>query len=513
MEATHERLGDILVREHVLSPADLTRALTDQSQHGGTLGETLLRLGAVSEPQLLTALTRQTGAPPFDLVDHDIPPEVQRRVPWETVQARQVLPLAMAGTSLVLGMLDPTDVAAIQEVEFQADAAVKPVVLSARQLRRVLALCEQTGYAAATIRLPAEAVEHHRDLVSMLRTLISMRGQDLHLAAQAPPSMRVDGELHRFEATPLSGADIAELVSEILTAEQRTLFRANLELDFAHQVAGVGRFRCNLYRQRGTLTFTARHVPDHIPTMAELGLPAFVRSYALMRQGLILLTAPNGHGKSTTLACLIDIINRERRANIVTLEDPIEFVHQHRLSNVNQREVGSDTHSFAAGLRHIFRQNPDVIVFGELRDRDSIATALSAAESGHLVMATVHSINATTAINRLIDAFPDDQSHQVRAQLADALLLVLAQRLVRRASGPGRVLCWEKLATSPRLKNAIREGKVHSLRQMIQANLEELSSIDQSLAAAVAAGAIAEDEAMKWADDPHYLRDLVRLRQ
>src|SRR3990170_2875228 len=225
------------------------------------------------------------------------------------------------------------------------------------------------------------------------------------------------------------------MVNAILTPGQKRTFEENLELDFAYSLDGVGRFRCNLYRQRGSLAFTARHVADKVPSATELGIPDFLLEYSLRKQGFVLVTGPNGHGKTTTLANLVDTINRERKANIITIEDPIEYTHRHKNSNVNQREVGTDTLSFADGLRHIFPQNPDVIVIGELRDYESFSIALTAAETGHLVLGTLHSLNATAAVDRIVDSFPANQQPQIRAQLAEALLLVFSQRLLKRANG------------------------------------------------------------------------------
>jgi twitching motility protein PilT len=318
--------------------------------------------------------------------------------------------------------------------------------------------------------------------------------------------------MKRLTLPPLTAAQLEEMLAPLLTPTQQREFAEHLELDFAYSLEGAGRFRCNLYRQRGTLAFTARYISDRIPSFAELGLPEYLQEYALKPQGLILLTGPNGHGKSTTLSCLVEHINRSRKANIVTIEDPIEYTFRHRLSNVNQREVGTDTHSFAEGLKHIFRQNPDVIVIGELRDRESFEIALNAAGTGHLVLATMHSLSATSSVDRVIDMFPAEQQSQVRAQVAESLLLVISQRLVRRAGGTGRVLAIEKLATSNRIRNAIREGKVHQLRMLMQSRGEEFENIDESLAALVLSGKVRLEEAQKWSDNANFLAELVRVR-
>jgi twitching motility protein PilT len=350
------------------------------------------------------------------------------------------------------------------------------------------------------------------DMTSLLKLLVAWHGQDLHLSVGAIPAVRMDNEMKRLTLPPVTEAQLEGMIAGILTPAQRQAFDRDLELDFAYALEGAGRFRCNLYRQRGTLAFTARYVTDRIPGAPELGLPEYLHEYALRPQGLILITGPNGHGKSTTLAYLVEYINRSRKANIITIEDPIEYTYRHKLANVNQREVGTDTHSFAEGLKHIYRQNPDVIVIGELRDPESFEIAITAAGTGHLVLGTMHSLNATTAVDRVLDMFPGDQQNQVRAQLAESLLLVLSQRLVKRASGSGRVLALEKMGSSIRVRNAIREGKVHQMRGLMQARGEEFENIDESLAALTISGKVRFEEALKWADNQNYFSELVRLR-
>lgn len=516
MAEKKQRIGEILVRAGVVTAEQLEQALKVQGQLGGTLGENLVRLGYVSADALLSALSEQAGIPHVNLARIEVLPGTQRLVQFETVRLRRLLPIGFEGKAIVVGMVDPTDLAAVGEVEFQSGYRVKSVIISAAQFEQALSFFQAHGYGVQPLRLE-EGKERKRfrmenSIASLLTVLVSWRGQDLHLAAGAVPSIRVDNELRRLSLPPLKPAQLEEMIEAILTAEQKRAFREQLELDFAFSLEGVGRFRCNVYRQRGSIAFTARHVSETIPTAQELGLPDFLRDFALKAQGLILVAGPNGHGKSTTLAWLVDAINRERKANIITIEDPIEYTHRHKNSNVNQREVGTDTLSFADGLRHVFRQNPDVIVIGELRDFESISTAVTAAETGHLVMGTLHALNATAAVDRIIDSFPAGQQSQVRAQLADCLLLVFAQRLLRSASGSGRVLAWEKMASSLRVRNAIREGKVHLLRGMMQANVEELTSIDWSLAELVAAGRVKYEEALKYADNPAYLNDLLKLR-
>jgi twitching motility protein PilT len=511
------KIGEILVGSGVLKEEQLAEALRSQGQLGGTLGENLVRMGFLTEGELLTSLSEQLGMQHVNLTRVEIPAAVQRLVKLETVRLRRLLPIGFEGKRLVTGMVDPTDISALAEVESQSGHATKPVILSASHFDLALGFFQAHGYGDVTLKLDAEKEEarHGRvenSLASMLTVLLSWKGQDLHLSAGAVPSIRVDNEIRRLNLPVLRPAEVEQMIYAILTPEQRRHFQENLELDFAFSLHGGGRFRCNLYRQRNSIAFTARHVSESVPSAAELGIPDFLRDFALKTQGLILITGPNGHGKSTTLAWFVDTINQERRSNIITIEDPVEFTHRHKNSNVNQREVGTDTLSFADGLRHIFRQNPDVIVIGELRDYESISIALSAAETGHLVLGTLHSMNATAAVDRIVDGFPANQQSQVRAQLAGSLLLVFSQRLLKRADGSGRVLAWEKMATSLRVRNAIREGKARQLRGMMQANVDELVSIDWTLADMVAAGKVKYEEAVKFADNLTYLNELLKIR-
>ncbi len=511
------KIGEILVSAGLIREDQLKQALKNQNQAGGTLGENLIRLGFLSEEALLNGLSEQLGMQHINLEKVEIPPTIQRLVQVETVRLRRLLPIGFEGKQLVVGMVDPTDLSALSDVEFQSGHSTKPVILSAMQFEQALVFLQGHGYGATPLTLQGGKESRHplkveKNMASLLDALVTWKGQDLHLSAGAIPSIRIDNEIRRLGLPALTPAEIEQMITGILTPEQKRMFQEDMEIDFAFSLHGLARFRCNVYRQRNSLAFTARHVSDVIPGAAELGLPDFLRDYALKTQGLILIAGPNGHGKSTTLATLVETINRERKANIITIEDPIEFTHKHKNSNINQREVGTDTLSFADGLRHIFRQNPDVIVIGELRDFDSVSIALTAAETGHLVMGTLHSNSATAAVDRIIDIFPGNQQSQVRAQLADCLLLVFSQRLLRRASGTGRTLAWEKMSTSLRVRNAIREGKVSQLRGMMQANVEELVGIDWTLAELVSSGKVKYEEACKFADSVAYLNDLLKVR-
>ena len=510
-----QRIGEQLVSAGVVTKDQLEQAFKFQKEVGGTLGEVLTKLGFVGPEDLLKALGEQQGLAWVNLAQVEIPKETLSLLKYDSIRTQRMLPISREGRELVLGMVDPTDFKAIEEAQFQSGCTVRPVIMSTAQFEQAIDIFVVSGYVTSTLNLGAEvaATPHvEGDIFSLLRLLVSWKGQDLHLSADAIPAIRIDNEMMRLTLPPTTAAELEEMLSPLLTPPQRREFAEYLELDFAYALEGAGRFRCNLYRQRGTLAFTARYVSDRIPSLAELGLPEYLHEYALKPQGLVLICGPNGHGKSTTLAYLVEYINRSRKANIVTIEDPIEYTFRHKLANVNQREVGTDTHSFAEGLKHIFRQNPDVIVIGELRDRESFEIAISAAGTGHLVLATMHALSATATVERLIDMFPGDQQSHVRTQIAESLLLVVSQRLVRRATGRGRVPAVEKLANSNRVKNAIREGKVHQLRGMMQGRCEEFESIDDSLAGLVTSGTVRLEEAQRWADSASTLAEVVRVR-
>ena len=516
MSGKRIKIGEILVAAGAVKKEQLKDALHSQNQLGGTLGENLIRLGFIGEAELLKFLSEQMGYQHINLSKIEIPASIQRLVNAETVRLRRLLPIGFEGKNLIVGMVDPTDITALSEVEFQTGHRNKSVILSANQFEQALAFFQTNGYGTGTLKLEKDIVKEAPvtdcNLVGMLSLLLTWKGQDLHLSAGAVPSIRVDNEIRRLNVPALKPTEVEQMIMSILSPEQRGIFHENLELDFAFSVQGVGRFRCNLYRQRNSVAFTARHVSEAIPSSSDLGLPDFLREFALKQQGLILITGPSGHGKSTTLAWMVELINKERKANIITIEDPVEFTFRHKNSNVNQREVGTDTRSFAEGLRHIFRQDPDVIVIGELRDYDSVSIALTAAETGHLVIGTLHSMNATTAVDRIIDSFPGNQQVQVRAQLSECMQLVFSQRLLKRANGSGRALAWEKMASSLRVRNAIREGKVYQIRSMMQSNFEELVSIDCSLADLIASRKIKYEEALKFSDNQTYLDEQLRQR-
>jgi twitching motility protein PilT len=347
----------------------------------------------------------------------------------------------------------------------------------------------------------ADAIPGGVDMKQLLHLALARGASDLHLVATRPPLLRVDGELMPVEgAEPLTAATVRRLVFSVLSQAQRERFDLERELDLGLTVTGGHRFRVNAHMQRGTVAVSVRLIPTTIPSPDALRVPQVLRDLAMRHQGLVLVTGPTGAGKSTTLASLVNLVNERRNCHVITIEDPIEFVHENRAATVEQREVAADTASFAAALKYILRQDPDVILVGEMRDPDTISAALTAAETGHLVFSTLHANDAPATIDRIVDAFPPHQQAQVRTQLSLALLAVVAQRLVVRADGRGRVAAFEVMVATPAVRNLIRENKLHQLPSTIETGASAgMVTLDRSLAELVRGGAVQLDEALRYA--------------
>jgi twitching motility protein PilT len=302
----------------------------------------------------------------------------------------------------------------------------------------------------------------------LLRLAYEQKASDIHITVNSPAMLRIHGEMKPASHEVLTAHRTLELARELMDAEQYEAFLERGDLDLSHGIANVSRYRINAYKQKGNVSLTIRLIPSKIPAMEALGLPAMAQEFANKPQGLLLVTGPTGSGKSTTLAAIIDYINRTRNEHIITLEDPIEFVHEHKKCIVNQREIGVDTASFGTGLRAALRQDPDVILVGEMRDLETISTAITAAETGHLVFGTLHTADAPQTIDRIIDVFPPEAQQQIRVQLAAVLLGVMAQRLLPTIDGEGRVAAIEVLVNTPAVSNLIRSEKVHQIRSAMQ---------------------------------------------
>jgi twitching motility protein PilT len=344
----------------------------------------------------------------------------------------------------------------------------------------------------------------------LLEAVLERNASDLHLTAGSPPVVRVNGRLVRLDQHPKMRPDqLQRMLYSILTQRQRERLEQELELDTSYSLPGKGRFRVNVYFQRDALGAAFRLIPFQIKSLEELALPRQIGDLARLPRGLVLVTGPTGSGKSTTLASLVDIVNVEYDVHIMTIEDPIEFLHHHKRAVVNQREVGQDTHSFPAALKHVLRQDPDVILIGEMRDLETIATALTAAETGHLVFATLHTQDAPQTIDRVIDVFPPNQQQQIRVQLAATLQGVMTQQLLPTSDGMGRVVACEILIATPAVRNLIREAKIHQIYSSMQAGARYgMETMDQGLATLVKAGKISYEIA---AEQCHNVQDLNQL--
>jgi twitching motility protein PilT len=335
-------------------------------------------------------------------------------------------------------------------------------------------------------------------LDTMLRTLVQSGGSDLHLTVGAPPMIRVHGDLRPLPDYPkLTPRDTAGLVHAVLSDNQWKQFEHEQEIDIAYSLSGVSRFRVNCFQQRNAYGAVMRAIPHVIKPLHELGIPNQIARFAAMPRGLVLVTGPTGSGKTTTLASLLDLANRTRRDHIVTIEDPIEFLHQHNRCLVNQREVGVDTAGFAEALKRVLRQDPDIILVGELRDLETVSTALTAAETGHLVLATLHTQSAAQTIDRVIDIFPSHQQQEIRAQLSTALQGVVTQALVKRTDGSGRTVVCEVMFATAAIRNLIREGKNHQIPSFMQSSgADGMLTFDQHLAERVQDGQIPYEQAI-----------------
>ena len=365
--------------------------------------------------------------------------------------------------------------------------------------------------ATAATRMGSEDTSADSNfLADLLLHVLDAGCSDLHLTVGARPTVRLNGHLTQLDDFPvLTPTVIQQTIYAILTQKQREKFEEELELDFAYSLPGRARFRVNLYKQRDALGAAFRLIPYEIKPLEDLGVPPTVGNFAMLPRGFVLVTGPTGSGKSTTLAAVVDLANRSRRDHIMTCEDPIEFLHEHKSCLVNQREVGEDTWSFKNALKHVLRQDPDIILVGEMRDLETIEIALTAAETGHLVMATLHTQDAAQTIDRVIDVFPPHQQQQVRVQLAGALQGVVCQQLIKTADGKGRVVATEILVATPAIRNLIREGKTHQIYSALQAGAKHgMQTMDSHLAQLVKQGKVTYDAAL---EKCHHVEDFNRL--
>lgn len=351
------------------------------------------------------------------------------------------------------------------------------------------------------------------NLRELLEQMVKMDASDLHLTVGSPPVVRVDGKLQRLNQEILTSEVTKKLGYSMLNEKQKLKFEQNSELDFSFGIESMSRFRCNMFMQRGNLAVAIRQIPYKVKTFEELGLPKVVADFAKLPRGLVLVTGPTGSGKSTTLASVIDKINKERPVHIITVEDPIEYLHRHQAALVNQREVFSDTNSFASALKYALREDPDVVLIGEMRDLETIESALSIAETGHLAFATLHTNSAAESINRIIDAFPTNQQSQIRVSLSFSLQAIVSQTLIPKIGG-GRVMAMEILVVTPAIRALVRDDKVHQIYSMIQGGQKYgMKTMNQMLADLYTTGKITINDAMNYSHNPQELGEMLSKQQ
>jgi twitching motility protein PilT len=513
MSEASDQLGRILVDRSILTEAELVLHLATAETQGRTLAAVLAENLPDGRATVLKVAAERLGIPFYDPAEGPAPDAAAlRAVDKALAEAHVALPVAIAATEVHVAMADPFEQSALTRIHKISGYRVVPM-LSPREalpaaiteayarLERKPAPTPETSNER--IGVTADADMHVNDL---LRRLVEMNGSDLHLTAGTVPHVRVNGKMFPLEDAPrLTPQILQTLIYGILTGDQRETFENDFELDFSHPLAGVGRFRVNAFFQRGSVGAVMRAIPDDVPSLEDLNMPATVRQFASMARGLVLVTGATGSGKSTTLASMIDLINETRGVHIMTVEDPIEFLHRHKRAIVNQREVGQDTQTFSIALRQALRQDPDVILVGELRDLETMSTALTAAETGHLVFATLHTQTAAQSVERMIDVFPSHQQQQVRVQLAGSLQGVVTQQLVPTLDGDGRVAAVEVLVATAAVRNLVREGKQHQITSLMQSGGKYgMQTMDQALAMLVRAKRItlkdAEERALNVTD-------------
>ncbi|GGI07353.1 PilT/PilU family type 4a pilus ATPase [Egicoccus halophilus] len=526
-------LGDALVQQGTLRPEQVRWAEQLAATGGGSLPKVLMEHRLADERTLVRALALTLGMSYVDVDSSSVDVEVAALLPGPLAAELGALPIGIGPDDrVVVAVADPKDVTLRARVQ---DALAVPVTFALASRRELqVAIAAYTGSSparhdehrpsseaspAAVLPTPATpppaAVPDGRDtllpfeqraafeLDDLLVALVERGGSDLHLTAGIPPTIRVHGDLVSLdEFAPCDPDDLQNLLYGIMTQKQREQFENELELDLSYAISGRARFRVNVFQQRNALGSVMRVIPFEIKVLEDLGVPEQVANFAYLPRGFVLVTGPTGSGKSTTLAAVIDLINRNRPAHIMTVEDPIEFLHSHKRSVVNQREVGSDTHGFQQALKHVLRQDPDVILVGEMRDLDTIQVALTAAETGHLVFGTLHTQDAPQSVDRIIDVFPPHQQEQIRVMLAGALQGVVCQTLLKTADGEGRAVAVEIMTATSAVKNLIREGKTHQLYSAIQAGAQHgMVAMDQSLASLVKRGLVTYDTALEKANN------------
>ncbi|MGE3621762.1 MAG: PilT/PilU family type 4a pilus ATPase, partial [Acidimicrobiia bacterium] len=454
MRLSSRRLGEFLVERRVLSRDVLEELLAREAAGDLPLGPLLARERLVSDEDLTAAIASELGVPMVEVAEQSILADAWRLVPEDLARAHLAVALEVADDRVLVVMEDPADDAIVEALEQALGRRVAPAVATRGQLAE---LVDQV-YGPAPGEAPApEAPRPAARLDALLDAVLARGASDLHLAVGAPPMLRVGGELEPLGTEALNGSDVRDLVLSALTPRQRSRFLEEGQFETSHSLPGRGRFRISAFVQRSSVGAVLRPVPAEVPDLDALGLPPEVTAWARHHRGLVLVCGSHGSGTSTTLAAMVDRINRSRSCHVLTIEEPIEFLHRHDRALVNQREVGDDTASFAVGLRHALRQDPDVVMVGELPDPETLALVLAAAETGKLVLATLRTMGAVGTVQRIVDVLPVELQQQARVQLADTLRGIVVQQRVPGVVG-GMVLAAEGLGATPAVRSAMRDG-------------------------------------------------------
>jgi twitching motility protein PilT len=534
---TRKDLGEILIEEGLVDQANLELALAEEGRTGKSAWKVLVEQGQVTERDLLRGRAVQIGLDYSDLSREQPHGDALALVPEEIVRRQVALPMSIVDGALVVAMADPRNHLAVEELARVSGRQIVPSVAYRADLAAAIDqafartngppppsgeaavppssfgpgdLVEAPPPALSPEETAQEEVDKEPNLAEFLVAVLEGSGSDLHLTAGLPPMVRIHGDIQPIPGyRKLMPKDLQQIIYSMLTQKQRENFEEHLELDVSYSLPGKARFRVNVFQQRDSVGAVMRLIPYEIKSVDELGLPAATVEFARLRRGLVLVTGITGSGKSTTLAALIDHVNSTRHEHIMTVEDPIEFLHNHKKSVVNQREVGTDTYSFAEALKRVLRQDPDVILVGEMRDLETISTALTAAETGHLVFGTLHTQDAPQSVDRVIDVFPPHQQQQIRVQLAGSIAGVVSQQLIPTANGKGRAVAAEILVATPAVRNLVREGKTHQIYTSMQAGGKYgMQVMDQHLAELVKTNKVRYEVALERA---HKVEEFNRM--
>jgi twitching motility protein PilT len=504
-------LGRIAVHNKMITPEQLNEATLEQGRrpNGPPLGQILVEKGIITREQLAKLIRAQK-----EMIARKRASQAAERAAPELEETPQAVPAGVESAPTsdpAKAQAPPSPESTLASPTTPDSPAVEPAPAPAvpAQAASTPAIPETNRPALAkTGAVVVPSAEDTAAFESLLSDAVSKGASDVHIHSGAPTLRRVFGVLQASSDAPVDANRAERLVMSALTPEQRDQFAERGEIDFCYTLNGVGRFRANAYRQQRGVDGVFRHIPQKPPSLEDLGLPTSLAKFTNYHQGMVLVTGPTGCGKSSTLAALVNLINEERKEHILTIEDPIEYLHQSKCCVVNQRSVHSHTETFARALRAALREDPDVIVIGELRDLETISLALSAAETGHLVLATLHTNNAIRTLNRLIGAFPADQQGQIRMMISESLRAVISQRLIPRADGKGRVAAVEKLVNTRAVGNLIRENKTFQLHSILQTGASQgMGLLDHAIKEHLDAGTITREEALRNCDDAKLFGD------